>query len=292
MRQGQDNRQMRIHGTCAIGAAVLLVTALVATIPPCATVSNAAGPAASGGARAARGEIVPLEQTRTLYVAANMWYGGEEQCDIEDEDAADDFGDYDNMLIADCTSGHGEAGQQSSIASTFLTADGYTYAHGSPGGGVFADGTGESVFEVVFDSSTTQWCTLSGEISAGWTESGWWVAQVVLTGPNDVVLFEAQLENETTVIAFDEELLLPEGGPYTLRAASSTWSEFDGIHNDYSVLLELAGEGNVDGDGDVDTADLLALLAAWGPCEDCPEDIDGDGDVDTADLLLLLAHWG
>jgi YVTN family beta-propeller protein len=54
--------------------------------------------------------------------------------------------------------------------------------------------------------------------------------------------------------------------------------------------------GDVDGDGDVDTADLLELLAAWGDCpdppEECPADFDGDGDVDTADLLTLLANWG
>ncbi|MDY7110321.1 MAG: M14 family zinc carboxypeptidase, partial [Planctomycetota bacterium] len=50
--------------------------------------------------------------------------------------------------------------------------------------------------------------------------------------------------------------------------------------------------GDIDGDGDVDTADLLALLAAWGACEGCPEDIDGNGVVNTADLLILLANWG
>jgi hypothetical protein len=50
--------------------------------------------------------------------------------------------------------------------------------------------------------------------------------------------------------------------------------------------------GDIDGDGDVDTADLLALLGAWGPCEGCPEDLDGDGVVNTADLLTLLGNWG
>ena len=39
--------------------------------------------------------------------------------------------------------------------------------------------------------------------------------------------------------------------------------------------------------------DLLAVLAAWGPCdEDCPEDLNDDDDVDFDDLLLVLAGWG
>jgi hypothetical protein len=44
-----------------------------------------------------------------------------------------------------------------------------------------------------------------------------------------------------------------------------------------------------DDDGDVDTADLLFLLGAWGTPDG---DVDGDGDTDTADLLALLAAWG
>ncbi|MDY7040524.1 MAG: saccharopine dehydrogenase NADP-binding domain-containing protein [Chloroflexota bacterium] len=47
--------------------------------------------------------------------------------------------------------------------------------------------------------------------------------------------------------------------------------------------------GDFDGDGDVDTADLLFLLGAWGTPDG---DVDGDGDTDTADLLALLGAWG
>ena len=50
---------------------------------------------------------------------------------------------------------------------------------------------------------------------------------------------------------------------------------------------------DVDESGDIGFDDLLAVLAAWGPCdEDCPEDIDGSGTVGFDDLLLVLAGWG
>jgi hypothetical protein len=45
-------------------------------------------------------------------------------------------------------------------------------------------------------------------------------------------------------------------------------------------------------DCEVNFDDLLAVLAAWGPCEGCPADIDGNGAVDFADLLQVLSTWG
>ena len=51
--------------------------------------------------------------------------------------------------------------------------------------------------------------------------------------------------------------------------------------------------GDINEDGLVDAADLLELLAAWGPCPagPCPADLDFDGAVNVLDLLLLLGHW-
>jgi hypothetical protein len=48
---------------------------------------------------------------------------------------------------------------------------------------------------------------------------------------------------------------------------------------------------DLDGDCAVGVNDLLAVLAAWGPCESCPEDLDGDGLVGLDDLLRILGDW-
>jgi hypothetical protein len=49
---------------------------------------------------------------------------------------------------------------------------------------------------------------------------------------------------------------------------------------------------DVDGDGALTFADLLAVLAAWGPCPCCAADLDGDGVAGFADVLIVLAAWG
>jgi len=49
--------------------------------------------------------------------------------------------------------------------------------------------------------------------------------------------------------------------------------------------------GDLDGSGAVDFLDLLALLAASGPCSGCAADLDGSGAVDFLDLIILLNNW-
>lgn len=53
--------------------------------------------------------------------------------------------------------------------------------------------------------------------------------------------------------------------------------------------------GDLDGDGDVDVADLAILLANFGAMSGVSAadgDLDRDGDVDVADLAILLANYG
>ena len=49
--------------------------------------------------------------------------------------------------------------------------------------------------------------------------------------------------------------------------------------------------GDLDGDGDVDGADLAALLGDWGAGASAA-DFNNDGNVDGADLATLLGAWG
>lgn len=66
---------------------------------------------------------------------------------------------------------------------------------------------------------------------------------------------------------------------------------------DFTIPGEAGVPGDVDGDGDVDQADLGALLGAYGSQDgdadyDPNADFDGDGDVDQADLGTLLGNFG
>lgn len=72
-----------------------------------------------------------------------------------------------------------------------------------------------------------------------------------------------------------------------------------GVQTVNVVGFRLAGEltvdgfraGDVDGDGDVDFDDLLAVLANFGPCPGCAGDLDFSGDVGFDDILTVIANF-
>jgi hypothetical protein len=132
------------------------------------------------------------------------------------------------------------------------------------------------IFEVeVSDDGGATWANLetvgpSGpEVDGGWFRKELSLDGVITPGPNFRIRFHASDLADGSVV---------EAG-------------VDGFEiKVYSC--DASCEGDVTGDGTVDSEDLVNLLAAWGPCPGCPEDVDGNDVVDAADLVLLIAAWG
>ena len=77
-----------------------------------------------------------------------------------------------------------------------------------------------------------------------------------------------------------------------LRLRGYAWSENAGWINldDANYFVSFTCEGDFNGDGQIDGADLGLLLGAWGAPG--TTDLNGDGTTDGADLGLLLGSWG
>lgn len=93
-------------------------------------------------------------------------------------------------------------------------------------------------------------------------------------------------------------LVIPMGNQYgqdsQLNASTQTSSslQYTNFTDVKVIACKACGEGDVDCNGCVDDADLLAVLFAFGNTTTGPEDLTGDGFVDDADLLEVLFNFG
>jgi V8-like Glu-specific endopeptidase len=137
-------------------------------------------------------------------------------------------------------------------------------------------------------------CTaLTTENASGWDE-----ARVLVNGVSIALLentsgwteYEIDLTNvsgDTLAIGFDFD------------TGDEQFNDYAGWHLDNVQISAStvdctdvpACPADIDGNGEVDTDDLLALIADWGAANS-PADIDGDGTVGTDDLLALISAWG
>ncbi len=68
-----------------------------------------------------------------------------------------------------------------------------------------------------------------------------------------------------------------------------------GLTSPSGIALDVTSppcSADLNGDGNINAADLALLLGNWGPCGVCPTDLNNDGMVNAADLALLLGRWG
>ena len=57
------------------------------------------------------------------------------------------------------------------------------------------------------------------------------------------------------------------------------------------LRFSIAPMADINGDGNVDVADLLAVIADWGCTGCCSADVNGDGVVNVTDLLAVMQDW-
>jgi hypothetical protein len=91
-------------------------------------------------------------------------------------------------------------------------------------------------------------------------------------------------------------LVIPQGNQYgqdpTLNASNRTSSSLRYTNiTDVRVIAQVGPEGDVNGDGCVDDADLLIVLFNFGNAGG-QGDVNGDNIVDDADLLIVLFNFG
>jgi hypothetical protein len=91
-------------------------------------------------------------------------------------------------------------------------------------------------------------------------------------------------------------LVIPQGNQYgqdpTLNASNRTTASLRYTNfTDVRVIAQVGPEGDVNGDGCVDDADLLIVLFNFGNAGG-QGDVNGDNIVDDADLLIVLFNFG
>lgn len=103
-------------------------------------------------------------------------------------------------------------------------------------------------------------------------------------------------------LPLDVPTILPTGGTASLvfEGAVQSITTQIGLHASIEAYGQIDQPADINGDGVVNVADLLAVITAWGACPTpptaCPADISpvpaGDGQVNVADLLLVITSWG
>lgn len=201
------------------------------------------------------------------------------------------FNLYSNPTLTYCTfiynDSHNGGGLNANTGSapviTYCTFVSNTSDYG--GGMIIWDTDGLTMSNCVFDGNfaTNQ----GGGLYAGSNE----------TVSANLTLLSCSFTNNT-VTEVGGGILNSPGSNTTIIDTLACGNTPDQIYGDYkdggenTIVDECpAGCPDVNGDGNVDVADLLLVIAYWG-ATGSPADVNFDGTVNVTDLLIVIAAWG
>jgi hypothetical protein len=138
-------------------------------------------------------------------------------------------------------------------------------------------------------NGTMQWTTF-GEIELSSLPSGWYRLHLEVKGDRVIGTFsEPDGSNATTFTGTTAGWI---GAFYIGYREAYTTDPFANPVRIDALNLFIPADGDVDGNGCVDDADLLEVLFAFGQVGASRADVNGDGVVDDADLLTVLFDFG
>ena len=228
----------------------------------------------------------------TCQVSNSQVLGLEEILSVFEDEAMCDDG---------ISSTHAFTAGQISITETGLTAfvNGGGYAY--DGKSVDAFSRHDYLATIDFDSAVDRRVRLDWSLYASGLGSVFTTVKRLgnIGGPNDPSepIFDIAVNAYIDPI-WDEDVSvrrLPAGRwRCTIMSTHQSHSGKDGFQLGDAQLahsVTVVALGDVDGNGTVNTTDLLAVIGAWGACDDCLEDLDGDGVVGVNDLLIVIGDW-
>jgi hypothetical protein len=136
-------------------------------------------------------------------------------------------------------------------------------------------------------AGTQQW-TVFGDIDLSNAVSGWYRLQLEVKGDKVIGRFSGG-DIDTTIEGTVSNCI---GAFYIGYREAYTTDQFTNPVRIDALSLYIPVDGDVDGNGCVDDADLLEVLFAFGNTGCTRADVNGDGIVDDADLLTVLFDFG
>ena len=234
-------------------------------------------------------------------------------------DAAVDHGIFDSTVAVepDCPVGEGaaNASQISEILANGFSAIGTAHFSIGSSQSIVIHSSARSRFDLTFQLAQRQRFTLTGTMSAVRLANA--ASPGAFASSSLTLSSGTQTTGDLFVLSLNPPLNQPmqqpvaatgfiQAGDNRIVAQANLIADqsFNNLFVDadatFDVDVVFTDPADINGDGVIGVADLLAMLSAWGACaappQPCLADIapapSGDGNVNVQDLLMLIESWG